>query len=309
LTNLYRFLLAAFVVAAHLWRDGSGALSNEAVFSFYVLSGYLMTLILNETYGFGYTNFIRFWSNRYLRLYPAYAIVLLVICLHIAFVGPLDVLFDQVRIPETPSEAAANIAILGLAGFTIKQMPTIKMIPNAWSLGIEMFCYLLLSLYFARTRARLYAMLLIGALIAALQMMVGLSKLNYDFQNHYGVVQAGIIPFAAGGLAYFYRDASILKFAPTKFSFLMVAWVANWLLTFPSDFHRFVSSLYVTVFINFFFVPMMFDFDAQRIEVRWIDLIGRITYSVFVAHILIGTLLALYFDRITPMSFSFFVMA
>ena len=70
--EVYRFVLALFVVQAHIpWSGGSGPLSQHAVFSFYVLSGFLMTLILNETYGFGAGNCARFWANRMLRLYPA----------------------------------------------------------------------------------------------------------------------------------------------------------------------------------------------------------------------------------------------
>jgi len=44
-----------------------------------VLSGFLMTLILNETYGFGPGHFVRFWTNRFLRLYPAYLIGTLIV--------------------------------------------------------------------------------------------------------------------------------------------------------------------------------------------------------------------------------------
>ena len=64
MVELYRFVLAIFVVQAPIpWAHDSSAFASHAVFLFYVLSGILMTLILNETYGFGAINFLRFWAN------------------------------------------------------------------------------------------------------------------------------------------------------------------------------------------------------------------------------------------------------
>jgi signal transduction histidine kinase len=47
--DVYRFVLALCVVQGHLLGSGAPWLAWQAVFSFYVLSGFLMTLILNET--------------------------------------------------------------------------------------------------------------------------------------------------------------------------------------------------------------------------------------------------------------------
>ncbi len=66
-----RLLLAVMVVFSHL----SGVISHlgvYAVFGFYVLSGYLMTAVLNGTYRF---NARSFWTNRALRLLPIYYMV------------------------------------------------------------------------------------------------------------------------------------------------------------------------------------------------------------------------------------------
>ena len=50
--GIYRYGLAFCVVISHLWAGMFGGPAAYAVWGFYCLSGYLMTLILNEKYGF-----------------------------------------------------------------------------------------------------------------------------------------------------------------------------------------------------------------------------------------------------------------
>ena len=66
--GIIRFLLASCVVAFHL-TGKLPFLGQFAVNFFYIISGFLITLILNKTYKF---NVISFSANRFLRLYPTY---------------------------------------------------------------------------------------------------------------------------------------------------------------------------------------------------------------------------------------------
>ena len=70
----YRFLLACLVLVTHL--AGVRCAGAYAVFGFYLLSGYLMTLVLNERYGFSPNGFGRYVANRALRIYPPYLAIL-----------------------------------------------------------------------------------------------------------------------------------------------------------------------------------------------------------------------------------------
>lgn len=290
--DLYRFALAVFVVQAHIpWPYASGPLSQHAVFSFYVLSGFLMTLILNETYGFGPGNFLRFWSNRFLRLYPAYIIVIALTGLHILLISPLTQL-HPVTVPQSVSGWVANLSMFGMAGPEASLRPTANFIPNAWSLSVELFCYLLLAIYFARTPRRALALLLIGIAItgAELARVTITAPRNYDFQNHYGVLQAGIIPFAAGSLAWFHRRSRRLQLSAEWIPVLLIAWAINFALAHAFDYHRFVTGLFVAVAINTALVPTMFAYDEAHRKPRWVKVMGGISYPVFVSHILVGTM-------------------
>ena len=76
--GILRYLLAITVVIAH-----SKALlgltfvgSEIAVQAFYIISGFYMTLVLNEKYTGVNSSYFLFIKNRFLRLYPFYWLVL-----------------------------------------------------------------------------------------------------------------------------------------------------------------------------------------------------------------------------------------
>ena len=48
----FRFFLAFLVAISHLWENMIGGPAAYAVWGFFVLSGFLMTLILTTKYGF-----------------------------------------------------------------------------------------------------------------------------------------------------------------------------------------------------------------------------------------------------------------
>ena len=66
----YRVILALMVVFQHLGK--SYQLGAYAVFTFFVISGYLMTYILNENYGYSLRGRMKYLLNRILRIYPVY---------------------------------------------------------------------------------------------------------------------------------------------------------------------------------------------------------------------------------------------
>jgi peptidoglycan/LPS O-acetylase OafA/YrhL len=74
-----RFILAITVVIAHSSPIfGFTFVGGQiAVQSFYMISGFYMTLILNEKYVGTNSSYKLFISNRFLRLYPIYGMVLL----------------------------------------------------------------------------------------------------------------------------------------------------------------------------------------------------------------------------------------
>jgi peptidoglycan/LPS O-acetylase OafA/YrhL len=305
--DVYRFILAICVVQGHLLGPGVGApwLAWQAVFSFYVLSGFLMSLILNQNYGFTAGGLARFAVNRWLRLFPVYYAVIGLTALYIVLVGPLNQINGALTLPSTKEAIFANLTIVTLTGFNFA-MEMQRLSPTTWSLAIEIFCYVLLAMYFAKSRIRLLFMLTIGIGIATTRICIDFDQPDYGFQNHYGVLQAGLIPFALGGLAYFYREARVCDFSSTKLSLLGVLFLMNFALGYLSDFHKYVSGLYVVALLNVLLVPMLF---AQATRHRWQKILGGLSYPVFICHWVVATLIVIYVPTFAGNGFVLFAAA
>jgi peptidoglycan/LPS O-acetylase OafA/YrhL len=144
-----RYILALIVTLTHLQPLDMGRPGSIAVFAFYTLSGYLMTRVLNERYGFAARGTAAFLLNRVLRLWPAYFIILGLTLIALWFL-PLQNFFPLIRFPKTLPEIVSNIAVLGQATFDFVQATAIdaKPVVTSWSLSIEVFCYVLLAVIF-----------------------------------------------------------------------------------------------------------------------------------------------------------------
>jgi peptidoglycan/LPS O-acetylase OafA/YrhL len=77
--GLLRFLLAVSVILNHAGLlYGFGFVGGStAVEAFFIISGFYITLILNEKYIKANNSYKLFITNRFLRLYPFYWIVLI----------------------------------------------------------------------------------------------------------------------------------------------------------------------------------------------------------------------------------------
>src|SRR6202035_3475450 len=305
--DVYRFILALCVVQGHLVGRGESApwLAWQAVFSFYVLSGFLMSLILNQDYGFTADGLDRFAVNRWLRLFPVYYAVIGLTALYIAFIGPLNQLNQAITLPSTAAAIFANLSIVTLTGFDFAPEMQ-RLSPTTWSLAIEIFCYALLAVYFAKSRARLLVMLIVGVGVAAVQIFIDFDQPQYGFQNHYSVLQAGLVPFALGGLAYFTRSARVYEFSVAKLLFLSLLFLVNFAVGYRSDFHRYVGGLYLAAVLNALLVPMLFTQTAKH---HWQKILGGLSYPIFLCHWLVATLIAIYVPAIGGKGFMLFATA
>ena len=138
--EILRFILAAAVAQTHLWPLGADWTGQISVFGFYTLSGYLMTRVLNERYGFTWRGTAAFLLNRVLRLWPAYIVLLSLTLLALRFL-PLGNFFFLIRVPHSALDILTGITILGQVTFDFRQwLPLAKPLVTSWSLSIELAC-------------------------------------------------------------------------------------------------------------------------------------------------------------------------
>jgi peptidoglycan/LPS O-acetylase OafA/YrhL len=290
--EISRYVLAAIVAQTHLWPRGPDGLGQMSVFAFYTLSGYLMTRVLNECYGFTIRGTAAFALNRVLRLWPAYLAMMTLVLVALQF-WPLQNFFFLMRTPTSGADIVTNATVIGQVTFDFVQwLPLAKPLVTSWSLSIEICCYLLLALYFARSPARLWAFAGLGVVAMVLSTGWCATSANpeaygpYCFQNRYGVIQAGFVPFALGGLYYFRRGS-------------IAAWLAQHRLASIISFlgalvAMFSSEVFRTILGPFIGIPVMWTLLSLSEGCRPLtlaDFFGRASYHLFIAHMPVAAVL------------------
>ncbi|HKT20580.1 MAG TPA: acyltransferase [Stellaceae bacterium] len=294
--ELYRYILAAAVAQTHLWPLGADWTGQISVFAFYTLSGYLMTRVLNDRYGFTLRGTGAFILNRILRLWPAYLVILSLALVALRFL-PLSNFFFLIRMPKNLEEVVTNLTIAGQVTFDFLQwLPLAKPLVTSWSLSIEVCSYVLLAFWFAKSSRRLWMLAALGVITMAISTGWCEVSINpaaygpYCFQNRYGVIQAGFAPFAFGGLYHFHRRT-----------------ISQWILGHRRSTVCLISVLVGTMFTGpvvtttigpFIGVPLMWMLlantrDANATKTQ--DFFGRASYHLFIAHMPTGAVLAIGF--------------
>ena len=190
-----RFVLAMAVVAFHLLAIPK--IGPIAVQAFFVLSGFLMTLVMHTSYDYSPSGFGRFWLNRILRLYPIYIVSLLLTL-------PLALIFGPARDHAIDNALGVPMTLAGWvqnATLIFYNLDTPRLSPPAWALTTELFYYLVISLGFSATRLRTWGLFAAGAAYMAWGIATG-----RDFYALYFSIWSGALPFGAGALLWHYRE-------------------------------------------------------------------------------------------------------
>lgn len=176
-----------------------------AVYSFFILSGYLMTLIMHKTYSYSSQGFVSYLLNRFYRLFPVYWVLIAISILIFVIVGQqfLVSFHPVMKIPTTGLEWIANIVLI-FPMFEPVNYP-VRLSPAAWALTIELFFYLVIGLGASKTITRtvIWVCLSIAYLIyqGVVEKIIGFG---------YGNIFSASLPFSFGALIFFLKDKSYL---------------------------------------------------------------------------------------------------
>ncbi|MGI9432920.1 MAG: acyltransferase family protein, partial [Myxococcota bacterium] len=193
--GIFRFVLAQMVAVSHLWPKLGFWLGPYAVFSFYLLSGYLMSLVLDRTYAESPRGIGRFLANRALRIHPPYW-CLLAATLALVTLAPevAKGLNPVLALPQSAQAWASNLFIFG-----VHDQPQ-RLIPPAWSLHVELVFYCAMALGLARRR-----WLALAWFAASLAWTLHANIEGQHFLLRYLPVQAASLPFSLGACLYHFR--------------------------------------------------------------------------------------------------------
>lgn len=202
-----RFLAAAFIVIYHIGDDAPVHLKDIgdlfargwlATDFFLLLSGYILGKAYGASLDAGRIGAVEFFKRRFLRVWPAQAIVLVIFALMLAATGAVGI---EPRHPEnfTAGEFFAQLGLVHAWGFN----PTLGWNQPSWSLSVLVVCYMLFAPVWAATRRLTPLTALIAGpalvLVSALGVQAFLGQSLYDLRFDLGLLR-GIPLFLCGAL-------------------------------------------------------------------------------------------------------------
>ena len=303
--GLFRLLLALCVVLGHgLNLPIPAATPDIAVQTFYIVSGFYMALVLTERYH----SLPIFFSNRLLRLYPAYLVVAGVTVAHALLRWSLDresntpgllsyeTHFAPLDLPAKMYLVLTNALLFGqdaamfmrltddgsaiafTADFMRSRQPavgTFLFVPQAWSLSIELGFYLLAPWLVARRTWTLVA--IIGATIA---LRLGLASMGLVFDPWtYRFFPVEIGTFVFGMVLY--RSLAARRASPGMQRAATAGLLVGTLLL------SLLPSSWITRVVFYAYVgwalPLAFQWTRDWAVDRYL---GELSYPIYLVHLL-----------------------
>jgi len=190
-----RFYLAIVVIFVHF--SAFSGVGWDGIFAFFVMSGYLMTLILHKNYGYTLRGLSTYSINRILRIYPMYWLACLLAIAVLLFLG------DDFRrlngsafgMPETGGQWLRNLLLI------VKEGHRPVLIQPAWTLTVEVFFYGCIGLGLSRTKTVTAVWLVCSLLYTGYLVATGA-----DFYSRYFTIAAASLPFSVGAAIYHWGD-------------------------------------------------------------------------------------------------------
>ena len=295
--GIYRYALAHMVVVGHLYPTLSAWSGRYAVFAFYLLSGYLMALVLNGAYR-GYRATPRFLANRALRVHPPYWVVLIMTVPLLVWIPEIPLGLNRAfGAPESAEGWLRALVIFGV------NRENFRAVPPAWSLHVELCWYLLMALGLARNRWIVVAWFAASVVYTGLLVAWG-APMPY----RYLPIEAASLPFSFGALIYYFRGrhvgAGAGSVAITAGVFALTAALPAW-----------TGSAYGGIFYLSLLAAAALTWSLARVDplgvsprLRRVDrILGDLAYPVFLVHWWSAAVIAwLVFDGATQKSASLF---
>lgn len=298
--GIVRFVLAMLVVVFHL--ASVPKIGGMAVQAFFVLSGYLMTLVMHNSYGYSAVGFGRFWANRALRLYPMYFLVIGLT------VGVISVLGEEkastfrevLAIPATFGQWIQNLTFIYWNWFPSWVAPRLS--PPSWALTIEMFYYLLISVGLSRFRWSTWLWFAAG-----LGWFVWVVATQQDLNYGYFHIASGALPFSLGALAWHYRselDALIGRVTSQQnkaaiwlvgagFAGMIAATGIRMFMTIMGwDESRETVVMFLHTFVAFVLIIGTTRLTLPQALRKWDKVLGGLSYPVYISHFMFALLVA-----------------
>ena len=287
----WRFFLSFLVAISHLYGNMIHGPAAYAVWGFFVLSGFLMTLILTKKYGFSRGGLWDYTQNRFLRIYPGYLFAVLLGIATLFLMRKLSlestVLNGSFRFPVSTHGILENIFMVPFLAEGALYVPV------ASALFVEVWAYALMPLM-ARSR---HASILAFLITLAANIQYGISPETFPIR--YSGFATGLLAFATGALVLHYYE-TLKRFAMPLTS--VCVWCIHGILWLFDVYYPWHYGLYVSMFLSGWVVVSLFAIKSSNTD-KWL---GDLSYPVYLLHTTVGMFFYFLFGE---RSFLFFVLS
>lgn len=328
--GLIRFLLACGVVLCHTSAImGYSPLSgNLAVQVFYIISGFYMAMVLTEKYvGKGSTYL--FYTNRALKIYPPYLVILFllliwsVIVFKLHYPGTIDY-YTKYASPSFLTMVylvVVNLLILGLETLFLfginkngnlyfthdfnQAKPNVyyfALNPIAWTVGIELLFYLI-----APWLVRRKWFILLGIFLLSLSLRVFLAIVFFDAAPwNYMFFPTQLMFFIVGIFSYrlyvWVKKYRIKKSVQWLYYAFFVGIILFYYQYFQESYIKNVALFTATVI----FIPFAFELTKKSRIDRFL---GNLSYPIYISQFLIIKIVSIkIFPKIIDLGFTALVL-
>jgi peptidoglycan/LPS O-acetylase OafA/YrhL len=296
------------------------SLGRQGVEMFFVLSGYLITLLLlREKARRGVVSLPRFYARRTLRIWPLYYLMILALWV----VLPWAVRFAPAQIHAlselhtrtmgAPGDPRLGLYLFFLANFSFWLYPHVLCGAHLWSLGVEEQFYLVWPVIFRWARRPLAVFAGLVTLKVGLHMAVEYHHelvswflspdgtflaLEFSKMCHYEAMAVGA---AAAYVAFHHRDR-VRRLAETRLAQALVLpllWACVWLAGWNQGFHG-IDPITEVPQLGYALVVLIVSHRAGRsrlLDHRALVWLGERSYGFYMLHTLLMVLAAALLER------------
>lgn len=268
--GIYRYILAILVLLSHCGVSFFGYNQGvAAVVSFFIISGYVISLLIQNHYNHRKEIFL-FYADRVLRIFPQFIFYLFITSIVLIYYGELVIPDDSVRV-------IINTIMVPLNFFAVYNDSYI-IVPQSWSLGLEMQFYILFPLIMAFFNLKkCFILSFVLFLIAYIQIV------NPDFYG-YRMITGTLFIFIIGGmlteLQKHKKNIALIYITIATLLFVSVT-------TKQLHDNRIIEVL-SGVIIG---LPVIITLIKKKIKNNIDLLMGNLSYGVYLNHMMISFLL------------------
>lgn len=304
--GIYRYCLAALVVATHAAPDTWWFAGRYAVFGFYVLSAYVVCYILDTRYLNLPRGLWKYATNRALRIFPMYYAVFIPSYFLVRSYAHEGEKIALIGVPDGVHGWIANLTTFGISHplYGLVQEPAV--IPMAWSLAVEMTFWALMPTL-VRSASWRWIMGWFVCVYSAVVFANALSIPNSVMSDAVGLgmryfsMLAAALPFFIGLLLYLRKRDGKLH-VPRKLGIAAMAALPLVVAVSPLVFHSAVSGgFYIAFAVNIIIIAYLAGVDTKALP-AWVqsldEFLGNIAYPLYLVHISMELVIRVWFPSI-----------